>query len=128
MLQEEGLEAAHARHLRNHLALVAGLEAMGLEMAVDEAYRLPQLNSVLIPDGVDDASVRAALLNEFNLEIGAGLGALAGTTWRIGLMGHSSNPGNVMACINALEAVLTSQSYALKPGAGLAAAKEALGG
>jgi alanine-glyoxylate transaminase/serine-glyoxylate transaminase/serine-pyruvate transaminase len=128
MLQEEGLEAAHARHLRNHLALVAGLEAMGLEMAVDEAYRLPQLNSVLIPDGVDDASVRAALLNEFNLEIGAGLGALAGKTWRIGLMGHSSNPGNVMACINALEAVLTSQSYALKPGAGLAAAKEALGG
>lgn len=128
MLQEEGLEAAHARHLRNHLALVAGLEAMGLEMAVDEAYRLPQLNSVLIPDGVDDASVRAALLNEYNLEIGAGLGALAGKTWRIGLMGHSSNPGNVMACINALEAVLTSQSYALKPGAGLAAAKEALGG
>jgi len=128
MLQEEGLEAAHARHLRNHLALVAGLEAMGLEMAVEEAYRLPQLNSVLIPDGVDDASVRTALLNDYNLEIGAGLGALAGKTWRIGLMGHSSNPGNVIACINALEAVLTSQSYALKPGAGLAAAKEALGG
>jgi len=128
MLQEEGLEAAHARHLRNHLALVAGLEAMGLEMAVDEAYRLPQLNSVLIPDGVDDASVRTALLNDFNLEIGAGLGALAGKTWRIGLMGYSSNPGNVMACINALEAVLTSQSHTLKPGAGLAAAKEALGG
>ena len=128
MLQEEGLEAAHARHLRNHLALVAGLEAMGLEMAVEEAYRLPQLNSVLIPDGVDDASVRTALLNDFNLEIGAGLGALAGKTWRIGLMGYSSNPGNVMACINALEAVLTSQSHTLKPGAGLAAAKEALGG
>ncbi|MEP4485045.1 MAG: alanine--glyoxylate aminotransferase family protein [Halioglobus sp.] len=128
MLQEEGLEAAHARHKRNHLALVAGLEAMGLSMAVEEAYRLPQLNSVVIPDGVDDASVRSALLNEFNLEIGAGLGALAGKTWRIGLMGHSCNPGNVMACINALEAVLTSQSYALKPGAGLAAAKKALGG
>ncbi|MEP6390847.1 MAG: alanine--glyoxylate aminotransferase family protein [Halioglobus sp.] len=128
MLQEEGLEAAHARHQRNHLALVAGLEAMGLNMAVEEAYRLPQLNSVVIPDGVDDAIVRAALLNEFNLEIGAGLGALAGKTWRIGLMGHSSNPGNVMACINALEAVLTSQSYPLKSGAGLAAAKKALGG
>jgi len=127
MLQEEGLEAAHARHLRNHLALVAGLEAMGLKMAVAEEYRLPQLNSVLIPDGVDDASVRANLLNEFNLEIGAGLGALAGKTWRIGLMGHSSSPSNVMACINALEAVLTSQSFDLKPGAGLAAAKEALG-
>ena len=128
ILQEEGLEAAHARHLRNHLALVAGLEAMGLKMAVEAAYRLPQLNSVLIPEGVDDAVVRASLLNDYNLEIGAGLGALAGKTWRIGLMGHSSSPGNVMACINALEAVLTSQSYALKPGAGLAAAKEALGG
>jgi alanine-glyoxylate transaminase/serine-glyoxylate transaminase/serine-pyruvate transaminase len=128
ILKEEGLEMAHARHLRNHLALVAGLEAMGLEMAVAAEYRLPQLNSVLIPEGVDDATVRASLLNEFNLEIGAGLGALAGKTWRIGLMGHSSTPGNVMACINALEAVLTSQEFALKPGAGLAAAKEALGG
>ena len=123
MLQEEGLEAAHARHLRNHRALVAGLEAMGLTMAVAPAHRLPQLNSVLIPEGVDDAAVRGALLNDFNLEIGAGLGALAGKTWRIGLMGHSSSEQNVTACLNALEAVLSNQGAAITTGAALPAAQ-----
>ena len=126
MLQEEGLEAAFARHRTNHDALVAGLEAMGLSMAVDAAWRLPQLNSVVIPEGIDDAAVRTALLSEFNLEIGAGLGELAGTTWRIGLMGYASNPRNVMTCLTALEAVLTRQGYVLNTGAGLTAAKDRL--
>jgi alanine-glyoxylate transaminase/serine-glyoxylate transaminase/serine-pyruvate transaminase len=107
ILQEEGLENAFSRHRLNHNALVAGLEAMGLEMAVAADHRLPQLNSVKIPEGVDDAEVRSILLNKFDLEIGAGLGALAGKTWRIGLMGYSSNPRNVLFCLNALESVLS---------------------
>jgi alanine-glyoxylate transaminase/serine-glyoxylate transaminase/serine-pyruvate transaminase len=127
MLQEEGLAAAHARHLHNHQALVAGLEAMGLAMAVEPQYRLPQLNSVLIPEGVDEAVVRSALLNEYNLEIGAGLGALAGKTWRIGLMGFASNEKNVLLCLTALEAVLGRQGFAMPAGAGLTAAKELFG-
>ena len=106
MLREEGLEAAHQRHRRNHDALVSGLEAMGLSMAVAADIRLPQLNAVNIPEGVDDAAVRTRLLNEFNLEIGAGLGALAGKTWRIGLMGESAREENVSACLAALKAVL----------------------
>ena len=128
MLQEEGLEASHARHRHNHLALVAGLEAMGLKLAVEPQYRLPQLNSVLIPEGVDDAAVRSALLNEYNLEIGAGLGTLAGKTWRIGLMGFASNEKNVLLCLTALEAVLGRQGFAMPTGAGLTAAKELFGG
>ncbi|AQA18683.1 alanine--glyoxylate aminotransferase [Halioglobus japonicus] len=128
MLQEEGLENAHARHLRNHKALVAGLEAMGLSMAVAEEHRLPQLNAVNIPDGVDDAEVRSALLQDFNLEIGAGLGALAGKTWRIGLMGHASSERNVLACLTALEAVLGRQGAAITTGAALPAAKAQLKG
>ena len=121
MLEEEGLEAAFARHALNHQALVAGLEAMGLSMAVAPEHRLVQLNSVLIPEGVDDAAVRGALLQDFDLEIGAGLGALAGKTWRIGLMGHSSCERNVMHCLNALEAVLSGQGASVS--SGLAAAR-----
>ena len=126
MLQEEGLESAFQRHRRNHEALVAGLEAMGLAMAVSPEWRLPQLNSVLIPEGIDDASVRSSLLNDFNLEIGAGLGALAGRTWRIGLMGYASNSANVIACLSALEAVLAGQGYSLPTGAGIDAARQQL--
>ncbi len=105
ILKEEGLENAWARHQRNHLALKAGLENMGIKFVVEETYRLPQLNNVRIPDGVNDAEVRSRLLNEFNLEIGAGLGDFAGAVWRIGLMGYASNPKNVMTCLSALEAV-----------------------
>ncbi|MFN2287535.1 MAG: alanine--glyoxylate aminotransferase family protein [Chromatocurvus sp.] len=124
MVQEEGLEAGHARHRRNHAALVAGLEALGLQMAVASANRLPQLNAVCIPDGVDDAAVRATLLGEFDLEIGAGLGTLAGRTWRIGLMGHSSRPRNVFTCLSALESVLSRQgAIATTPGTAVAAAE-----
>ncbi|TGD71414.1 alanine--glyoxylate aminotransferase family protein [Mangrovimicrobium sediminis] len=126
MLEEEGLENAFARHLRNHRALVAGLEAMGLSMAVEAPHRLPQLNAVTIPEGVDDAAVRSALLEEFSLEIGAGLGALAGKTWRIGLMGYASNARNVGTCITALEAVLGRQGAPIKLGAGLPAARALL--
>ncbi|VAW65490.1 Serine--pyruvate aminotransferase / L-alanine:glyoxylate aminotransferase [hydrothermal vent metagenome] len=123
MLRDEGLENAWKRHTDNHLALRAGLEAMGLSFVVDEADRLPQLNSVTLPEGVDDGAVRSQLLNEFNLEIGAGLGALAGKVWRIGLMGHSSRAENILLCLGALEAVLGDS---VKQGVAIAAAQSKL--
>jgi alanine-glyoxylate transaminase/serine-glyoxylate transaminase/serine-pyruvate transaminase len=106
ILEEEGLENAWARHQANHLALAAGLEAIGLELIVPKHSRLPQLNSVTIPEGVDEAAIRQQLLDEYQLEIGAGLGPLAGNVWRIGLMGYASNRKNVLFCLGALEAVL----------------------
>ena len=106
MLEEEGLDASFDRHQQNHEALVAGLESLGLTMAVSREWRLPQLNSVCIPEGVDDAAVRAKLLKDFNLEIGAGLGELAGKQWRIGLMGYASNPVNIQRCLTALATAL----------------------
>lgn len=106
ILHEEGLQAAWQRHADMHLALKSGLENIGLEFIVEETYRLPQLNLVGIPDGVEDAKIRAQLLNEFDLEIGAGLGELAGKAWRIGLMGYGSNRKNVDYCVNALTSVL----------------------
>ncbi len=126
ILKEEGLEASFSRHKANHRALVAGLEAMGLEMAVDEEFRLPQLNSVRIPKGIEDGKARSALLNDFNLEIGAGLGELAGKTWRIGLMGHSCTRQNVLTCLSSLEVVMVKQGYKLEPGAAVDAAESAL--
>lgn len=108
LLTEEGLENSWARHARNHEMLRDGLEALGLMFVVDKEYRLPQLNTVTIPDGVDDAAVRARLLNEFDLEIGAGLGDLAGKVWRIGLMGHSSSAENIDYCLSALHKSLTA--------------------
>lgn len=106
LLQEEGIENAWARHQANHEQLKAGLEAMGIAFVVPEAERLPQLNSVWIPEGVDDASVRKALLEKYELEIGAGLGDFAGKVWRIGLMGHSSRQENIDLCLTALKDVL----------------------
>jgi alanine-glyoxylate transaminase/serine-glyoxylate transaminase/serine-pyruvate transaminase len=103
---EEGEEKSHARHRAAHEQLVAGLEAMGLEMLVAKECRLPMLNSVKVPAGVDEAAVRAALLNEHKIEIGAGLGPLAGQIWRIGLMGHTAWPENVERVLGALKAVL----------------------
>lgn len=105
-VKQEGLENAWQRHQENHNYLRDQLSEIGLHLTIDKAYRLPQLNLVDIPDGVDDASVRQQLLNEYQLEIGAGLGVLAGKVWRIGLMGQSSNKRNVDACISALKAVL----------------------
>lgn len=126
MLQDEGLENSWARHYNNHLVLRAGLEAMGLSFIVEEDYRLPQLNSVTIPEGIDEAEVRSRLLNEFNLEIGAGLGALAGKVWRIGLMGHSSRAENIFLCLSSLEAVLDEMGANINTGVALSAAKSAM--
>lgn len=106
LLDEEGLESAWARHARSHALLRDGLEDLGLRLVVSEAARLPQLNAVGIPDGVDDIVTRRRLLEEHDLEIGAGLGTYAGKVWRIGLMGHSSTESNVRRCLEALEAVL----------------------
>ena len=125
ILQDEGLENSWARHQYNHGALKAGLEAMGLSLIVAEESRLPQLNAVSIPDGVDEALVRKQLLANFDLEIGAGLGQLAGKVWRIGLMGFSSNPTNVRLCVSALETALLAQGVNLKPGAALTAVNKA---
>jgi alanine-glyoxylate transaminase/serine-glyoxylate transaminase/serine-pyruvate transaminase len=95
-------------------------------MVVDEEYRLPQLNSVTIPEGIDEAAVRSRLLNEFNLEIGAGLGALAGKVWRIGLMGHSSRAENIFLCLSSLEAVMNEMGANINTGVALSAAQSAL--
>ena len=107
MLQEEGLENAWTRHAEQHAALRAGVEKLGLEFLVDEACRLPQLNSIRVPQGVDEAAVRRQLLSEFDLEIGAGLGALAGKVWRVGLMGHSARERNVQLFLAALGTALS---------------------
>ena len=121
-LREEGLENAWQRHANHHNALAAGLHAMGLPLIVDAGHRLPQLNAVGVPDGIDEATVRAALLQQYDLEIGAGLGTLAGKIWRIGLMGYACNRRNVLQCLSALEAVLIQQGMALPQGAAVAAA------
>ena len=126
MVHEEGLENAWARHRRNHLALKAGLDAMGIRFIVDEDHRLPQLNAVAIPDGVDDAAVRHRLLSEHHLEIGAGLGDLAGKVWRIGLMGYSSRIENVTRCLAALDGVLADMGAPVNHGVALPAAEKVL--
>jgi len=102
MLQEEGLDAAFARHRSNHLRLEQGLGAIGLDLLVAGPVRLPQLNAVRVPEGVDEAAVRRRLLSDFDIEIGAGLGELAGKIWRIGLMGAGSTPANVDRVVAAL--------------------------
>ena len=106
MLYEEGFEMLLKRHLRNSHALLAGLRELELSPFVEEEYRLPQLNSVIIPEEIDDKAVRSALLQEFDIEIGAGLGPLAGKIWRIGLMGQSSTQKNVVYFLSALEQIL----------------------
>src|SRR5436190_232056 len=122
LIREEGLENAWARATRHHLALKAGLEAMGMKMLVAEKYQLPQMNAVLCPQGVNEAEVRKTLLNEFGIEIGAGLGPLAGKIWRIGLMGYSCRPDNVMLCLSALGSVLSDMGLPVHVGDAEAAA------
>ncbi len=119
---EEGAENVFARHRANHGALVAGLEAMGLAMLVDASSRLPMLNTVCIPDGVDDAAIRGTLLRDYSLEIGGGLGSLKGRVWRIGLMGHASRRKNVVAVLAALESALGAAGAPIHKGAALEAA------
>ncbi|MBQ0756912.1 MAG: alanine--glyoxylate aminotransferase family protein [Amphritea sp.] len=123
MLEEEGLENAWARHRHHHDALRVGLEAMGIGFLVDEPYRLPQLNSVFVPEGIDEAKVRSQLLANYNLEIGAGLGALAGKVWRIGLMGSACNKQNVLLCLSALENTLSGMGADIAKGQALPAAE-----
>jgi len=106
IVAEEGREAVWARHAALHAELAAGLEALGLHFVVEPPWRLPQLNAVRVPAGVDEAALRRRLLDEFGLEIGAGLGVFAGQVWRIGLMGHSARPANVALCLAALGRVL----------------------
>jgi alanine-glyoxylate transaminase/serine-glyoxylate transaminase/serine-pyruvate transaminase len=126
LVEEEGLEARWARHERHHHALKAGLAAMGLGLAAQEGHQLWMLNSVRIPDGVDDAAVRKALLEEFRLEIGGGLGPLKGQVWRIGLLGESSTEANVLLVLSALERVLARCGHGVDLGAGVAAAARQL--
>jgi alanine-glyoxylate transaminase/serine-glyoxylate transaminase/serine-pyruvate transaminase len=123
MLHEEGLENSWKRHQHNYHALRSGLEAMGLTFLVKESARLPQLNAIVVPEGVDEAKLRSRLLNEYNLEVGAGLGALAGKIIRIGLMGYGSNMKNVMYCLEALEAVLLDMRAPIQTGVAMNAAQ-----
>jgi alanine-glyoxylate transaminase/serine-glyoxylate transaminase/serine-pyruvate transaminase len=126
VLFEEGQQAAIVRHARMHQAFAAGLEAAGLKLLVDEAHRLPQLNAVVVPDGVDEAAVRAHVLKAWDLEIGAGLGPLKGKVWRIGLMGASATPWHVRLCLTALCEALAAQGRKVDAAAVLAAAERAL--
>ncbi len=126
VILEEGLEKRWERHRLHHLALVAGLEALGLRLPVPESFRLWTLNSVSVPDGIDDARLRDTLLSRFHLEIGGGLGPLKGRTWRVGLMGESSTPRNVLFFLHALEVSLREQGFRSDSGAGAAAAARVL--
>ena len=125
LIREEGLENSWARHRRHHMALKAGLEAMGLEFLVEEKHQLPQMNAVYCPQGVNEEQVRKTLLSEFNLEIGAGLGPLKGKIWRFGLMGYSCRPDNVMLCLSALGSVLMDMGLPIRVGEAEAAAHQA---
>jgi alanine-glyoxylate transaminase/serine-glyoxylate transaminase/serine-pyruvate transaminase len=125
LIREEGLDNCWARHQRHHIALKAGLEAMGLKFLVKEQYQIPQMNAVMCPEGVKEAEVRSTLLNEFGLEIGAGLGPLAGKVWRFGLMGYSCRPDNVMLCLSALGSVLDDMGCPVHVGDAEAAAHAA---
>lgn len=117
IIAEEGLERRYNRHLMNHRALVAGIEAMGLSMLVPESERLPMLNTICIPDGVEDLKIRKALLNDFGIEIGGGLGEFAGKIWRVGLMGHTCRRRNVLLFLLALETILKAERCKVNPGA-----------
>ena len=122
MIDEEKLESRWARHEWHHRALAAGLGAMGLTLLPPEGERLWTLNAVRVPDGVDEAAARKQLLQRFDIEVGAGLGPLAGRIWRVGLMGAGSTPAIVVLFLGALESVLRAQGLRLTPGAGTAAA------
>lgn len=126
LLKEEGLENAWTRHQLHHQALRDGFEAMGLNFLVKPEHRLPQLNAVGIPEGVDETEVRKRLLLDYNLEIGAGLGALAGKVWRVGLMGHACNMKNIIFCLGAIDSVLTDMQAPINSGAAVSAAKLAV--
>jgi alanine-glyoxylate transaminase/serine-glyoxylate transaminase/serine-pyruvate transaminase len=116
LVLEEGLEARWKRHEQNHLALKRGLEAMKLQIASQPGHQLWQLNAVAVPDGVDEAAVRKRLLDEFNIEVGAGLGPLKGKIWRVGLMGENSRPEVVEKFLAVFRKVLGDAGYAAAKG------------
>src|SRR5579863_4801866 len=123
IVMEEGLQTRWERHRVNQLALIAGIEAMGLELLVKKAAdRLPTVTAVMIPDGIDDVKVRNQLLDEFNIEIAGGFGPVKGKIWRVGLMGYCSQKPFVLLFLSALEKVLQDQGYRAPAGAGVAAA------
>jgi len=124
IILEEGLDECFARHTRNHLALKAGLDSLGLQLTAQEGFRLPMLNAVQIPSGVDDARLRSDLLNRFGIEIGGGLGAFKGKVWRIGLMGYACRMQNVLLLLTALEQLLAEQGHEFESGCGVAAAND----
>ncbi len=124
LVLEEGLEPRFARHRRHSAALMAGLAALGCEPQAQEGHRLPSLNCVRTPAGVDEAAVRKSLLADHSIEIGGGLGPLAGKVWRVGLMGESARQENVLAVLAAIEQAMAKQGKAPKAGVSLAAALE----
>jgi alanine-glyoxylate transaminase/serine-glyoxylate transaminase/serine-pyruvate transaminase len=126
MMMEEGLEGRIRRHARVAAALRAGLEALGIGLLADPEYRLNPLTTALVPQGIDDATVRRRLLQEYNIEIGGGLGELRSKVWRIGLMGESCRETNVFALLSALETILAGLGYEVASGASLSAAQQAL--
>ena len=123
IIHEEGLEACHERHARNHLALKAGLAALDISYSAEDGHQLPMLNAVHIPEGIDDGNTRKQLLERFNIEIGGGLGAFQGKVWRIGLMGYASRQENVLTFLAALETLLAEQGHACLAGTAVAAAQ-----
>jgi alanine-glyoxylate transaminase/serine-glyoxylate transaminase/serine-pyruvate transaminase len=124
LVMEEGLEARFARHRRHSAALMAGLATLGCEPQAQAGRRLPTLNCVRVPSGVDEAAVRKSLLAEFGIEIGGGLGPLAGQVWRIGLMGESSRHAHVVTLLSALEQIFRRHGWARQTGHALAAAHQ----
>lgn len=127
-VQREGLEARFRRHETNHRALAAGLEVLGVPLASQEGHRLWMLNSVRIPEGLDDAAIRKRLLLDFDIEIGGGLGALAGKTWRIGLMGESSRRENVVRLVEALGRILNDEGASVPTEDAVGAVEKAYAG
>lgn len=126
LLMEEGLEAGYERHWRNGTALQRGLEAMGLQLLAPTEHRAPMLTAVCPPPGVDAEAIRRALLEEYDIEVGGGLGELRGKLWRIGLMGYSSQGENVLAVLSALESLLARAGWGFPRGDGVAAAGQVL--
>ena len=128
MAMEEGVEARVQRHARNAAALRAGLEALGLGLFADKDHRLNPLTTVMVPEGINEVQVRRKLLTDYGVEIGGGLGEIAGRVWRVGLMGESSRESTVLVFLSALERILLDLGFEVAPGAGVAGAQRALSG
>ena len=126
MMMEEGLDNRIQRHARVAAGFRAGAEALGLTLLAEEGHRLNPLTTVSIPEGIDDGKVRRILLNDYEIEIGGGLGEFAGKAWRVGLMGESARERNVFAVLSALETILAKEGYEVAFGASLSAAQRAI--